>query len=71
MENKSRKELQSLAKSKGIKANLSSSKIIQCLDKPAPDCNKTSKLKANKTRKQLQELAKSEESKQICRMIRL
>lgn len=58
MENKSRKELQALAKSKGIKANLSSSKIIQCLDKPAPDCNKTSKLKANKTRKQLQELAK-------------
>lgn len=58
MENKSRKELQALAKSKGIKANLSSSKIIKCLRKPAPDCNKTSKLKMNKTRKQLQELAK-------------
>lgn len=58
METKSRKELQALAKSKGIKANLSSSKIIECLQKPTPGCNKTSKLKMNKTRKQLQELAK-------------
>lgn len=60
METKNRKELQSLAKRKGIKANMTSKKIIECLKKQTPSCNKSRKnTKSNISRKHLQTLAKN------------
>ena len=58
LKNLTRKELQYLAKKKGIKANLSSKKIHECLVKKTSDCEKSNKVKSNKTRKELQSLAK-------------